>query len=218
MNELTLFHGSPVEVMRPTLEKCRPRNDYGPGFYCTQDKDLACEWACGGSSDGVVNEYVLACDGLRFLDFDACADGVLGWVATLVRFRSVDYSSRAEAQTVKRFIDAYAVDVSQVDVVQGYRADDSYFDIVRAFIVDRLTVGELEDALRLGDLGMQVVLRSQKAFDAVRFIGSEQALAVQWASKRKMRNEHAKQQFNEIRNASDMGEGLRFIDVVRSLA
>lgn len=32
-----------------------PNNDYGLGFYCTENIDLAKEWACSAESDGYAN-------------------------------------------------------------------------------------------------------------------------------------------------------------------
>ena len=34
---MKLYHGSDAEIPRPKLSRGKPRNDYGRGFYCTED-------------------------------------------------------------------------------------------------------------------------------------------------------------------------------------
>lgn len=38
---MKIYHGSAVEVPKPLLSKGKPNNDYGRGFYCTEDVDMA---------------------------------------------------------------------------------------------------------------------------------------------------------------------------------
>lgn len=59
MAEIELFHGSRLVVERPQFGMGKVTNDYGQGFYCTQHRDLAAEWACAEEADGKVNRYVL---------------------------------------------------------------------------------------------------------------------------------------------------------------
>ena len=71
MAQIELFHGSRVLVEKPQLTKCRPFNDYGPAFYCTESLELAKEWACNLGEDGIANCYRLELDGLALLDLNA---------------------------------------------------------------------------------------------------------------------------------------------------
>lgn len=43
---MKLYHGSEKIVETPQFGAGNPRNDYGLGFYCTQNLELAKEWAC----------------------------------------------------------------------------------------------------------------------------------------------------------------------------
>ena len=44
----------------PVLSEGKANNDYGRGFYCTEDVEMAREWACKGTmSPGFVNAYDL---------------------------------------------------------------------------------------------------------------------------------------------------------------
>ena len=42
---IKLYHGSDVIVGQPEYGKGKLNNDYGRGFYCTEDINLAREWA-----------------------------------------------------------------------------------------------------------------------------------------------------------------------------
>ena len=65
-------------------------------------------------------------------------------------------------------------DIERFDAVIGYRADDSYFSFARAFVNNEISLKQLSYAMKLGELGEQFVLKSEKAFSAIRFISCEQ--------------------------------------------
>ena len=52
----TLYHGSKLIIKNPTYGKGNPENDYGLGFYCTRDPELAKEWACAEEDDGFADD------------------------------------------------------------------------------------------------------------------------------------------------------------------
>ncbi len=43
MATIKLFHGSSNKIETPSYLLGKPNNDYGKGFYCTQDIELAKE-------------------------------------------------------------------------------------------------------------------------------------------------------------------------------
>ena len=49
------------------------------------------------------------------------------------------------------------------DLVIGYRADDSYFSFVKDFLNNRISLAQLQQALKLGTVGEQIVIKSQRA-------------------------------------------------------
>ena len=65
MSKLLLYHGSQRIVSKPQFGQGKIYNDYGRGFYCTEDKELAKEWACPAADDGFANSYELA-DGEKY--------------------------------------------------------------------------------------------------------------------------------------------------------
>ena len=54
---LKLYHGSEKIIENPIYGKGKLNNDYGRGFYCTEDIELAKEWACAKGNNGYVNCY-----------------------------------------------------------------------------------------------------------------------------------------------------------------
>ncbi|MGN0722881.1 MAG: DUF3990 domain-containing protein [Treponema sp.] len=43
MEKLILYHGSSKIIEKPVYGAGKPWNDYGRGFYCTQNKELSKE-------------------------------------------------------------------------------------------------------------------------------------------------------------------------------
>ena len=71
MSKITLYHGSPERVEQPLLAKGKLTNDYGQGFYCTENVELAKEWASAGNNNGVANCYELDTDDDTFINLVA---------------------------------------------------------------------------------------------------------------------------------------------------
>ena len=61
-------------------------------------------------------------------------------------------------------------------MIIGYRADDSYFDYAEAFLNNSISVSQLANAMRLGKLGEQIVIKSEHAFKCLEYVGYEIAL------------------------------------------
>lgn len=179
MTPLALFHGSSRVVSHPSLAQGRPRNDFGRGFYTTSSRALACEWACQRGFDGFVNSYTLWPDGLNVLDLLDGTHNTLEWVALLLKYRQFDLRLPTAALARSVLVERFCPDLSSVDVVVGYRADDSYFSFARAFVENALPLAALEEALVLGELGEQTVLVSGKAFGNLTFDGYETVSAKQ---------------------------------------
>ena len=95
---MVLYHGSPNKEFTPEYGKGEDKHDYGRGFYLTQDKELAKEWAVCNPDSGN------------------------GWV----------------------------------------------HNIAKAFVRDEIDVCILEELFRMGDLGIQYCLKSEKAFSALK--------------------------------------------------
>ena len=88
MVEVKLYHGSEVIVNKPGYIKCARNKDYGRGFYCTEEIELAKEWACSKGIDGYVNKYELDLTGLKVLNLNSSNYNILNWLALLADNRT----------------------------------------------------------------------------------------------------------------------------------
>lgn len=68
MNTKILYHWSKYTIDKPTLRGGKETNDYGYGFYRTENIEIANEWACQDNNDGYTNKYELDLTGLNVLD------------------------------------------------------------------------------------------------------------------------------------------------------
>ena len=214
MSKLTIYHGSPQIVEHPVLEKGKKYNDYGQGFYCTEHLELAREWACTENMDGIVNQYELVVDDLKVLNLSDSRFSVLHWLALLMNYRILKLSTPVMRRGAAWLKENYLTDLSEYDVVIGWRADDSYFSFARAFVNNEITLDQLSKAMRLGNLGQQVVLKSEKAFDALDFLFCEMVDGTVYYPKRKARDLAARAAYlAELENEELNGMYIR--DLIR---
>lgn len=171
---ITLFHGNKDANMIPCFGKGKSNNDFGKGFYTTPDANLGKEWAYSSytrGSQGFLHEYNLDLRDLKVLNL--VEHDTLSWMAELYSNRELNYdiiSSDAleiVTQRVNSFVKRYKLNTDVYDVIVGYRADDSYFRYANDFALGLLYRETLDDALMLGDLGLQVFIKSEKAFSAL---------------------------------------------------
>ena len=193
----------------------KPTNDYGPGFYCTQDLELAKEWACAEDRDGFANQYRLDMDGLTCLDLGGEDWHILNWLAVLLENRVFDLSYPVAVQGRKFILDRFLPPYRDFDVVIGYRADDSYFSFARAFLSNTISLGQLSRAMRLGKLGTQVVLRSPRAFEAIWKECSYPAPASIYHVRRVARDRKAREDFRGIQEETPLTVGCYLLDIIR---
>lgn len=215
--KLTLYHGSENIIDKPSLDKGKVNNDYGRGFYCCKDNELAKEWACKKGNDGYVNKYELELKGLKVLDLQEEKYNVLHWIALLLENRKLTISSSI-ADIASYYLHMnYLIDVSKYDVIIGYRADDSYFAYAEAFISNSLPLNSLKKSLMLGNLGIQVVLVSNKAFDNLEYINSELVDKDIYFSRFYNRDKKARKIYkNEIKNVTSLINDTFIMDIIRN--
>ena len=167
---MKLLHGTDHIIETPDITIGNPHNDYGMGFYCTKVDEMAREWACKKNNNGFVNVYDFDDTGLNVLNLLDGNHTVLNWIALLLQFRTFKLDSEIAMDARDYLIEHYAIDLSSYDVVIGYRADDSYFQYAESFVSNALPLRSLNTALRLGKLGEQTVVISQRGFDRLKFL------------------------------------------------
>ena len=196
MEKRVIYHGSVNIIEKPVFGAGKPYNDYGLGFYCTENEELAKEWACvDNQTNGYANKYEIDLTGLKILNLTDKKYSILNWMAILVRFRAFDVNSDIAREAKEFLLKNYYIDVSQYDVVIGYRADDSYFRFAKDFLNNTISVQKLSKAMQLGELGKQIVLISERAFNALQFLGSEPVDRQIYYTKRVARDKRAREDY-----------------------
>ena len=159
MSEIKIYHGSQKNIEKPIYGVGNPNNDYGLGFYCTKNIELAKEWACVDQSDGFANEYSLDLSDINICNLSSEKYNILNWMAILLQNRQFRVSNDVARNAREYLISEFMPDVSNADIILGYRADDSYFSFANSFLNSLLSLEQLESAMHLGELGEQVVLK-----------------------------------------------------------
>ena len=213
---MMIYHGSKDIIETPEFGKGNQKNDYGLGFYCTENVELAKEWACSNNeTNGYANQYEIDFSAYKVLDLREEKYSILNWMALLLKFRTFDVNTPISAQAKEYILENFYVDVEEYDVIIGYRADDSYFSFAKDFINNTITVEQLAKAMHLGELGIQIVLKSKKAFDTVKYISYELAECKEYYVKRVSRDKKARETYLSGYRQNLVSDGLFVMDIMR---
>ncbi len=213
---MIVYHGSKDIIEKPEFGKGNVRNDYGLGFYCTENIDLAKEWACSNNeTNGYANKYELDLNEYNVLDLRKNEYSILNWIAILLKFRTFDVNSPLSLQAKEYILNNFYIDVENYDIIVGYRADDSYFSFAKDFINNAISVEQLAKAMQLGELGIQIVLKSQKAFDKIKFVNYEVAECDEYYVKRVSRDHKARTAYFDSRKQNNISDDLFVVDIIR---
>ncbi|MCR4990016.1 MAG: DUF3990 domain-containing protein [Lachnospiraceae bacterium] len=215
MGELFIFHGSENIVEKPIFGKGRKDNDYGQGFYCTENINMAREWAVDENRDGYVNKYSLDTSSLKILNLNSDEHCVLHWITILLQNRRFELDTPLSREAYRYLNENFSLNLKDVDVIKGFRADDSYFSYADDFVNGIISISQLSSAMHLGELGEQIFIRSKKAFDKLRFIGSEPVQSFEWYERKSDRDRRAREAYRSL-NRNDYIHGelymVRIID------
>lgn len=212
---MIIYHGSNRIIEAPVFGFGKKNNDYGRGFYCTESEELAKEWGCSDNNDGFANKYELDMTGLNVLNLNSDKYTILNWLALLTKNRTYWENSTVSGMAKKYLADNFLIDTSEFDVIIGYRADDSYFSFAQDFVSGAISYRQLGEAMRLGKLGEQIVLISEKAFEQIRFISAAPAEAGEYFAKKKERDRLARLDYRKTKREDISPDELFIVDIIR---
>lgn len=212
---MIVYHGSDHILEVPVFRGGKPQNDYGSGFYMTESLELAKEWACAKNTDGFANRYELDLEDLQVLNLNGPEYNILNWLAILTKHRSY-WQNGSIAEEAKEYLQTnFYVDISFYDVIIGYRADDSYFSFAQDFIAGTISLRKLSEAMHLGKLGEQIVLKSERSYRHIRFLDAEPADAATYYEKKADRDREARREYRKTKQMADVSEELYMLDILR---
>ena len=213
---IDIYHGSVNLVEKPVFGEGKAHNDYGRGFYCTEHVELAKEWACSSDNDGYAYHYQLDMTNLTVLNLNASEYNILNWLAVLLENRKFNVADGMPQRAKAYIMENFKVDYKKYDIIVGYRANDSYFSYAGDFVNGTLSLSDLSEAMRLGKLGEQVVLKSKKAFEALKFVEAIKASREEYFAKYKQRDEEARGRYRQIATKPLAEDEIYVIDIIRN--
>lgn len=214
--DMILYHGSQQIVEAPKFGVGKKYNDYGQGFYCTENIELAKEWACPVKNDGYSNKYILRLDGMNVMHLTKGKFNILNWLAILLANRKFDITSPVGNSAREFILDRFMPDTADVDIMIGYRADDSYFSFAEDFVNNAISLRDLNMAMQLGTLGEQVVLLSERSFQQIKFVEYEIADYREYYFKRAERDQNARSAYaSKKKNLQQFMDDIFVLDIIR---
>lgn len=213
---MNIYHGSKDIIKQPEYGKGNPHNDYGLGFYCSEDIEMAKEWSCVEDHDGFANAYEIDWSDLRVLNLNSPEYSILHWLTVLLKNRQFRITNPIAKDAREYLFENFVVETDSYDVIIGYRADDSYFSFAEDFLNNAISVKKLSKAMTLGNLGEQVVLVSKKAFDSIKFIEASEVKRSKYYVLKMKRDKAARSKYlNSDRGYSYSQDELYMLDIMR---
>ena len=120
---------------------------------------------------------------------------ILTWLTLLLQNRAFPLTSDLAIEGKEYLINNFYVPYEDFDIIIGYRADDSYFSYAQDFLNGTISLRKLENAMKLGKLGEQFVLKSKKAFSLLHFIEAEEARKDVWYPAKLTRDTNAREEY-----------------------
>ena len=158
---VVLFHGSKAGIEGAiSLEKSRPNNDFGLGFYCGESMDQAIMFVADHPASSL---YIVEIDpaNLRCERFHVDED----WMLAVAWFRGrlTAYGGLPRIEGVRRR-------VAEADFVIAPIADNRMFEIIDSFADGEITDLQCRHSLAATNLGNQYVFVSQGALDRLSLV------------------------------------------------
>ena len=161
-NEVLLFHAAKEDFQFPIdfMTHSRKYNDFGKAFYLGENLHQAQSYIAS-KKDGKILSFKLDKTDLKIITFKVERD----WMLTIAYFRG--WLNKFENnKTIKELINK----VENADLVIAPIADNRMFDIISEYVTGTITDEQCIHSLAATNLGMQYVIKTQKALDQLSLI------------------------------------------------
>ena len=150
---MLLYHTGYQEIWEPDIHHGRKNADFGQGFYLSDNAEFSKRWAKERNGFSVwLNRYELITDDLKIKRFTRDAE----WFRYIFANRAGQEDSLAE-----------------YDVIIGPIANDTLYDTLGITTSGFLTPEQATRTLMIGPVYEQIVLKTEKAASALRFLSAE---------------------------------------------
>lgn len=146
--KIILYHGTASIFDIPDISYSREDIDFGVGFYCTEDLEMAKMWAAH-KKRSIVNVYELDLSNLNIYHFKADEE----WLAFIQGNRMWDKIE----------------DYSSYDILMGPTADDKLFTTLNRYMDGEYTAEMAIAIINIMGYNNQVVLKNKKAIQQIKY-------------------------------------------------
>lgn len=163
-----VYRGSDNIIEAPASYFRGSDTDFGRGFYCCDDYQLAAEHSCMYSNNhkNIVNQYKIDLSSLNVLDFLDGTHTIMEWIGTILINRKLWNFPEGLTESVNFLRQHYGYsNISKYDAIIGWCTDDRYFTLVMKYFDNRCDIQELKYAMSQCDKKEQIVLVSPLAFN-----------------------------------------------------
>ena len=165
--------------------------------------------------DGFANAYDFDLQGLKILNLNTPDYNILNWLAILTKYRSY-WQKGSISEEANDYLQRYFfIDPTEYDVIIGYRADDSYFSFAQDFVAGTISLSKLSEAMHLGKLGEQIVLKSKESFSHIKYLESYPSLSGTYYEKKSIRDREARRAYRKTKRSPDGINELFMLDIMR---
>ena len=148
---MIVYHGSESKIENPICRGSRGGTDFGAGFYCTENFNMAKAW-CALRNGQYVNKYELELSGLKIKEYNLDLD----WLLFVC-------NNRMNIDIMKNEM--------EYDAIIGPTADDKLYRTVQNFLDNIYSVDETLNILNCMKIDKQINLISSKAIENLKFLG-----------------------------------------------
>ncbi len=146
---MIVYHGSDKKIEKPNYRGSRKGTDFGSGFYCTKNLEMAKSW-CALRNGQYVNKYELNLNGLKIKEYNLD----LEWLLFVCSNRlSLDIK----------------IEDNNYDVIIGPTADDKLYRTVQNFLDNVYSVDETLNILNCMKIDKQINIVTEKALNNLEF-------------------------------------------------
>lgn len=150
---ITLYHAGYSVIEHPDVHYGRKNADFGQGFYTSDNKDFSERWVRERSGYNIViNSYVLDDINLKVKRFRRNSE----WFNYI-------FSNRRSKEDI----------LAEYDLIIGPIANDTIYETFGLITSGFLSDDEAMKLLMVGECSDQIVLKTRKATEHLRFISSE---------------------------------------------
>lgn len=158
---VVLYHGAKEKIQGELdINKGKNNNDFGRGFYCGESLLQSAMFVCA-YPNSCVYALVLETSDLRAIKYEVNQE----WMLSIAYFRK-RLDRYKNSSVIKKLI----ARLSDVDYIIAPIADNRMFQIIDSFIEGEITDEQCKHCLASTNLGMQYVLRSEKALSQLKIL------------------------------------------------